>query len=243
MRTPIEPIRPDGCISDLRFDAWLSGELRSEHVEPLSRHVSECPRCGARHATLVRERERFLRTHAPPMPVPPRRTAPALRRSIALSAAALSAAAALALMVQREDASSGGERAKGGERIGVFIKHGEQVRRGYDGDTVQPGDRLRLTYTSDRESYLALLGRDETGRVDIYYPAGTHAVRVAAGRGQPLPLSVELDATPGRERFFLVFCRGRFKLAPLSAELARSGDIRVPQDCSYAALSLVKGAP
>jgi hypothetical protein len=47
---------------------------------------------------------------------------------------------------------------------------------------------------------------DESGTVSVYYPAGSNAAAVSAGREVELPSAVELDGTLGRETVVAVRC-------------------------------------
>jgi hypothetical protein len=245
MRPYPEPTRSRVCSSDLRFDARFAGELSGAEALAMDAHLAGCARCRERHERLRSEREHFLleypalaasggaRAAAARDPEPAAR---ALGRRprwlLALAAAAL----ALALLPRaRWDGPSERERSKGSPRIGFFIKRGEQVRRGIDGERVRARDRLRFVYTSDEPRRLLLLGIDGKGRVDVYWSRA-----VAAGQEQALPSAIELDNAPGEEHLIALFCREPLDEAALRRELATTGELHTPADCLRDEIMLTK---
>ena len=112
------------CFSDLAIDRGLAGDLDGDAAAALDAHAASCARCGARLATLTRERDAFLA--APPL----RRERPVRRRAWLVASsvgASLAAAFALALVVtSTPDVDV--LRPKGGEpQVSFFVKRGEQV--------------------------------------------------------------------------------------------------------------------
>jgi hypothetical protein len=66
---------------------------------------------------------------------------------------------------------------------------------------------------------LLLLGIDDAGTITRYFPDGNivQSSALAAGAGRQLPVGVELDARPGRERLIALF-----SAAPLDEVSARA---------------------
>ena len=158
----------------------------------------------------------------------PRTRVPAVGASLA--AVALAALGFLALRSGLEPGVPGDTRVKGGEpRLGFYVKHGDEVRRGEPGESVRPGDALRFVYTSDRTFFIALFSRDAR-ELSLYYPEGEHAIELAPGQDAALDFSVELDATPGTERVIALFCPQTFELEVARAALAstRASDRELP---------------
>jgi len=237
------------CLSNLVLDEWFAGELDAEARVRAEDHLLGCSRCAARRDALAGERSGFLQA-APDLRAlqarvvgrtpRPKRGWPAVVPAL-VSAGALAAIALIALQPANRPA---GTRSKGGTQpqLGLFVKHGARIARAASGDTVHPGDRVRFTYTSDRDRHLALLNRDALG-ARIYYPSGPHAARVAAGSGVALDFSVELDAAPGVERMVAVFCDGPFLVEPLRVALAAGSRITPAKGCVVDTIDLRKAAP
>jgi hypothetical protein len=133
-------------------------------------------------------------------------------------------------------------RIKGGPSASFFIKRGERVTRGVSGATVQPGDALRFTYTSEQDVHLALLGLDAR-TASVYFPSGQRAAPVAAGRDVALDFSIELDAQLGEEQIHALFCSEPVELEPLRAQLASARQLRAPASCTAQRIVLHKAAP
>ena len=193
------------CASDLRFDAWLAGELSTPAQTELVMHVASCARCSERQQRIVQARERFDTSldaviSARPANAAPRERSAELtlrlgRRSVTAGVCvALAAAAMFALLPKREPA---GDRVKGGEHVSFFVKRGDTVQRGAHKQRVQPGDKLRFAYTAMAPRYLAILSVDVASTVSVYYPASDRAARVPPGVEMALPSAVELDACSG----------------------------------------------
>ena len=52
-------MRADSCLSDLRLDELLAGELTPEERQPATAHVGGCPECSDRLAALENDRDDF----------------------------------------------------------------------------------------------------------------------------------------------------------------------------------------
>ena len=232
--------RPDGCISDLRFDHWLAGELDGAQVSELEGHVSSCARCAGRKRELEQQQAEFLA--AAPALRSGRGTVTRTRRTwLAPAAGGLALAAAVLLAVLPKGSEAPGTRRKGGERIGFFVKRGELVARGQSGERVRPGDSLRFTYSSSEPRYLAILSLDGAQHASVYFPEGARAQQLPAGADSALPSSVELDDVLGTERIMGLFCEAAIELEPVRARLAREGaGFVTPAGCLKHELTIVK---
>jgi hypothetical protein len=213
--------RTDDCIGDLRFDQHSGSELDAAAQARISDHLKLCQRCRERQVLLADERKQFERSD---MSDPAwlrgsglQRRQRFSRRMIGLSSLVAAACVLLVLQLRRPEEVL---RTKGDPFISFYVKRGEQVLRGSSQKVLQPGDRLRFTYTAASVRYLAILSLDGAAQASIYYPAGTQAERVEPGTDVLLPSSVELDATLGEERIVAVFCAEPFEVEPLRAALA-----------------------
>jgi hypothetical protein len=121
-------------------------------------------------------------------------------------------------------------RSKGGPSIGVYVKRGEQIRRGSTGEVVVPGELLRFTYSSERPAYFALLHADAT-RASVHFPLRAEAEKIGPGRDVPLDFSIRLDSRLGAERVYGLFCEEPIALEPVRAQLERSGELPALPRC------------
>jgi hypothetical protein len=236
--------RPQGCASPLHSDEPVAGEARDE---ALSRHLATCGRCAALVAEAQAARDAF-RASAPPLRADPggagaraRRRRPAWRVAAALGACA--AAAALALVVLRPPVlRDEGPRTKGTPKAAVFVRStGGAVRAVVSGDTVRAGEAVQFELEAPGTDglYVAVLGRDGTGRASVLLPDGGEAVPLARAP----KASFVVDAAPGPESFHVLFCARPVALAPVRAALARDGALSPPAGCRVQRVSLNKPDP
>jgi hypothetical protein len=225
--SPFERERSDDCLSDLAIDR-LVGE-REAHP-----HLGACERCASRFRELEQARDRFAAT-APPLALrtdasskdqsPPRsegRTQSSseygsLRRWAPIAAVALAASMAAIFLRPAEDEH--GFRTKGGPQVAFYVKHGEQVRRGDDGEILSPKDAVRFAYTTERTYHLAVFSLDPAGRVSIYYPTDAETHPESPGAEIALPLSTVLDDSVGEERIWALFCEGSIDLPAIKSAI------------------------
>ena len=224
-------MRADSCLSDLRLDELLAGELDRDERQPATAHLGRCPACSDRLAELERDRDDY-RARSVARPARPRRRALGVGVGIAV-------AAACAVLLIREPRPQG-TRSKGTARLGFFITHGDQVRPGGAGEKVQPGDMLSFTLSTDARVYVAVLSRDGAGRASVYFPAGPITEAAGPGRDVVLPLATVLDGTLGAERLYGLVCDGPVALEPLRRALAGSSTLPVPPGCTVDETALEK---
>jgi hypothetical protein len=238
----LEPERSPQCASDYALDRWLSGELQHAEAAALEAHVESCARCGERRALRTSERAEWQRR--PHGVIPGARIVkPKRMRASLLAASGVLAMAAAALLIVRggEHTAPDTVRTKGTRSLGFYVKHGQGVRRGAQGEAVAPGDALRFVYTSEHAGYFAVLSVDGARRASIYYPsAADRAAAIEAGRDVPLPLSTVLDDVLGQEALFGVFCEQPIALEPLRRALEADARAVPPPGCSFDRLVIEK---
>jgi hypothetical protein len=238
MNLTATPLSWNACLSALRLDRWMMGELDATDAETVGTHVASCATCSTAVAGMrgVREEVRAL-------PLPPalaRRPAP--RRRLATGAVAgigLALAASLVLVLRAPPPT---ERTKGpGFGLAMYVQHGVEVRRAAPGETVSPGDAVRFAVTTPAPAYVAVLSIDPAGRASVYFPQAAHAAHVPAGNEVPLPIGTRLDATTGEERLLGLFCASPVELEPIRQALERGHDgTSLPADCQGLRWSFVK---
>ena len=205
-----------GCLSDLRFDELLAGELATEAAAMATDHLGDCARCRDRQRELLADRARF------------RAARPALRRRRWIGAVALGAAAGLAITLR---GPSDATRTKGGARLGFVVVRGQAMQRGGPGEHVHPGDTLSYVVTTAEPAYVAVLSRDAAGHITTY----VSPERVPAGRDLQLSLATVLDDTLGIEQLHGVFCA-----EPVAMTALRDAPDRAPAGCTVDRIDIEK---
>ena len=240
--------RSADCPSDLRLDQWLAGELAQVERAALEAHAAGCEPCRRRRSLLLDAQRSFAST-APVFATLSQRP-PHWRKSWRIVAPALAAAAALLLALGRPwqhwlQQDGHGTRAKGSvAQLRWVVRRGQRVVAGRPDQSLRAGDALRFSVSAREPVYAAVLGRDAAGHVNVYYPEAAELARVDAGNDQPLPLAIELDATPGDEQLHSVFCRGPASLAQVKAAIERAPDApALPAGCSHERTTLHKESP
>lgn len=236
----------EDCLSDLQFDRWLGQELAESEHPKLEAHLARCASCRQRRSELEEDRRHFAETV-------PRLAAPKRQRGLWIAGAGTLAAAAVALLVNgvepllspRADATSNGIRTKGGiASLAWIVRRGAQVFAGHPDQHLRPGDALRFTVSAREPVYVAVLGLDAAGHLSVYHPEGDQLSKVEAGQEQALPVAIELDATPGEEQLYGVFCKADVPLAAITAAVERSSEApRLPNGCAHERWSLKKESP
>ena len=203
--SPFERTRSDDCLSDFALDR-LVGE-REAHP-----HLDSCERCAARVRELEQARDRFA---ARAVPLRPKK-----RAWPSIAGAAL--AASIAMMFLWPDGDRTGFRTKGGPQLTFYVKHGEQVRRGSDGESVAPKDAIRFAYSAEKPYHLAVFSIDANERVSLYYPSEDGTRPEPPGADIALPLSTILDDSVGKETIWALFCEQPIDLAAIERALESS---------------------
>lgn len=137
-----------------------------------------------------------------------------------------------------------GTQAKGaGPRLKIYVRRGTAVVEADALDHWRPGDVLGFAYSSVQPRYLAVLGRDATGSVSVYYPRGPTAARAEPGQDVAFGDGIELDDTLGEEVVYGVFCAHAVEVARLRAALARMrGEPVLPAGCELVTVRADKAA-
>ena len=238
--------RPAACLSELKLDRLLAGELAPAAQAEARHHLEGCPGCASRRAERERERQLFRDT-APPLfsGWQPRFTARPRRGRMWFATGALAVAAAAVFLIARPRPEET-VTPKGKAALRFFVLDGStgQVRPGSPRQEVHPGDRIRFQF--DRAAvagrHVALIGRDAAGNATTYFPdAGDTARPAPTAEDGLLPYSIALDAALGVETVHALYCREAVALAPVRAALARSGASVVwPASCEVEQVRLEK---
>lgn len=234
-------------LTDLELERHLAGDL------PEARFAEATDADRARLGELRAEAEVFLRSVDVDMEVKRihqrvERMTPEKRSWLRwfIPASALAAAAAVLLVVIRRDNDEGGIgrdpddiRLKGDDiSLVVHKRTTDGTQRLSSGDAVYPGDQIRFELHAGKPGYVALIGIDGSGRPQVYHPAGGSRPTTFDGKTFLLPGAIELDATPGDEKFFALYAEREFSFDIVLPALATNGPL--PSGISKAEVVLSK---
>jgi hypothetical protein len=245
----------------MALDAWvLKGRPPSD---PLHGHVAGCTRCSSRLAELEQAGDVFRREIFPATaekvvarlkPVPWYRRILAEDHPLKLNYTVpmipviivLCAVAFIQFPSLHQDGTYTG--IKGGIGLKVFASREGAVRELRDGEAVAPGDMLRFVPAVPENGYLMVVSVEESGKLNLFHPAGGDAsVRAEAG-AHALPGSIILDESLGAERVFLLFSARPFGLVAVRDAAARAlgagkgiAEVRsLPLETKQATLLIIK---
>ncbi len=234
MNALLEDARWQACLSAFRLDRFRLQELTAEDAAEVRAHLAGCAQCRAAEAQLASAEDDFRALAAP------LRRRPRAGRAVAFSVAAVALAATCLLAL-----NPGGVRSKGAPTsIGMYVQHGQAVRRALPGEAVLPGDVVRFVYSSREPRSLAILSLDGAGVASVYFPDGPQTVDVPAAEEAPLPLGTRLDGVLGEEQVVALFCQRTRALEPVRQALqAAHGALPEVPGCSLATFHFTKLAP
>ena len=116
--------------------------------------------------------------------------------------------------------------------------------RSFEADSRTPlcaGDRLRFSYLVQDTGYFAILNRDGSGAVSAFYSDGVSMAKSDGRTRHLIDESVELDATPGVEEIYAIYCEHNHEVSQLLNELSRRPHTPIfPTDCRQTMWSFPK---
>lgn len=134
---------------------------------------------------------------------------------------------------------SSGIRSPDSPGLGFSIQRGGQVLPGVSGEVALAGDRIRFTYSSERQTQFALL-RASHDRAVVDFPRTAMTVALPAARDAALDFEIELDKRAGAEHVFGLFCEAALELEPVRAELQKADELPDLPGCRVDSLTLQK---
>jgi hypothetical protein len=214
-----ERIVSDECVSDLRFDRLLAGELGPEERKPIDGHVQGCGPCQNRFLKLQAQHEEFPQKvwiSGLAMQVLRGNQRRKLHKVMAIAATVAMCVVGVSVL-QRAGPSQDGIRPKGeGPKLEVFARHDDgRVEEVAPGAALAPGTALRFRITTKAAGFVGVVGLDNAGVVSGYYPEQGPLLPVSGASQQMLDGSVILDDTPGVERLFAVLCEEQLDVSEL----------------------------
>lgn len=111
---------------------------------------------------------------------------------------------------------------KGDEAVRAYLRRAGEISPLVDGDDVQPGDAIRFFVDARRGHHVLMVSIDGAQQVSVYFPfGGDGSQELAPGAEQELPGAVELDATLGDERLWILMSSAPIAVATIRPALDR----------------------
>ncbi|MBK7862864.1 MAG: DUF4384 domain-containing protein [Archangiaceae bacterium] len=228
-------------IPEALLERYLAGDVAPSQRAELEARIAADPQAQQRLAALRADSAAYLIKH-PPGPVAHKLAARPKKSWWALLAAPMAvAAAALFFVLQRPAVTREDDFGiKGDLAVAVYrqndVGQGERVE---PGATLKGGDRVRFEVRAGRDGWVAILSRDGTGHVTVYYPyQGATAARYSANEAL-LPGAIGLDDTRGTEDVWVLFSPKPFAL-PSYVELLEKGGTPAFSDVAASRVSWTK---
>jgi len=251
----------------LRFHA---GDLAKEHEEKIRAHLSSCSECASFLKELDSFKLEFSSTHSRQgilALVKARsekdtleklqwwRSYPILTRGLLLGTGLASALIIVAVFIPLLHRNTDSEK-----KASIIVK-GPEISLSYlvmengkpilarPGRILHPKDRIQFRLSAPRGGFVHIVGVDEAGSVTVYFPLpGVKPEPYPGGSGRPVPGSIILDDTLGKERVFVLFCEDPIPRASLAHKVTNAARDprtwisrqRLPMDCKQTSILLRK---
>lgn len=239
-------------FTDLELERLLADDLPADRARALETTATEADR--ARLAELRAEREAFLaevdvaaevrgigRKLEALAPAPSAGWFARWQRWLVAGGTFVAAGAAILLLVVLRSGEPRRDDDVGIKGDGVTLILHTPTGRLASGDTVAPGDRIRFEVRAPRAGFVAIAGIDGSARATVYVPEhDREPIAYDPARDGVLPGAIELDATPGDERFYALFSTETFELDAALAGLKQGA---LPAGVTSAEVVLNKRAP
>lgn len=257
-------LRQDGDHpSQFRLGLFAAGDGLPQERASLEAHLDACPACSQIVEDELAYRQEFHQTHERAgflAAVRVRAAEPEAKGGWStwwMPTLALGAAAALVLVMllviqpwQGQQGDPEGVRIKSEElEISYLVVEQGRLVVAEPGRVVHPKERIQFRISAPRGGFVHVVGVDQAGKVSVYYPRPDEASEpYPGGSGRPVPGSVILDDTLGRERVFALLCDkplDRDRLAQRVRAAAADPRVwidrhRLPVACIQTSLVLVK---
>jgi hypothetical protein len=202
-------------LSTFAIDALALAALDDTARAAAEAHLAGCDRCRADRDAAADARAHFTTVVLP-------RTQPRPRRRWWLIAAPAVAAAVLVCFAMWPAPTPRAPELgiKGGPAMQVFVAHDDTVFALQDGETLEPGDRLRFVAEPNGARFVLIASIDGAGAVTTYVPyGGTESLPLDGAERIEVPGSIALDTAPGPERIFALFSAAPIAAADVEREL------------------------
>lgn len=227
---------PSESCNRIRVERYFLEEANADERKETDRHLQGCGRCQEHLDFLSRERHAYLAVRPftsfaakhleKQAPAPGFSFGPLLgSKWLPVLGGALAVVALVAVI--RFQGGGMGEAPvedvayKGGEALSFHYSRDGKVQEGDVAAEYRAGDALQFSYDAGKKSHVALLSVDAGGKVSLYRDgSGPVSFAAKAGKVEPFPFSLTLDAAPGHELFVALFSHGPVEDAALEAWLA-----------------------
>jgi hypothetical protein len=210
------------CPSQFALEKFIAGVFASTSTE--ARHISTCEHCQAALrslrsdglAYLASDEARALRQLLAERARPRRLWLNTWARWTAPAAAAVVVAVVAGVRLL---GTGDGLTPKGGATVQLLVGRAGKVRA-WSGGQLEAGDVLQLSRTSGTVGFVAVIGREDGGKTEVWFPAEPRSESVAAGT-QALGGSLRFDP-PFAGTVYVFTSPEPFEVLPL-LEAIRSG--------------------
>jgi len=208
------------CPHDFTLERHLAGELPVESDE--SKHVTTCPLCSERLDRMRADGAAYMASPAADgvrrelASVSRRKSAPSWQMVAWSVAAPLAAAAAWLALARTRPPDASDLTSKGAATVQLMVGH-EGAIVPWSGASLAKGDRLQLSWTSSVPRYVAVIGREDSGATERWFPPDAHAARLEAGT-RAFGDSLRFDP-PFHGTVYVLVGDAPFDTAPLEAAI------------------------
>ena len=250
-----------------RFHA---GDLEKEKRDAIQAHLSTCDHCAEFIRHLDSFRQEFASSHyRQGFLALVRKEAqgdfqeakswwqkvfgPSRRVFLASSVATLLILAVVVFMNRNPKDNSSSIRMKGSEiSLSYLVMENSRPVLAKPNRILHPRDRIQFRLSAPRGGYVHIVGVDEAGAVTVYFPLpGMEPEIYPGGSGRPVPGSIILDDTLGKERVFVLLCEKPIGRTQLEHKiLGAAKDPRtwisrksLPMNCKQTSIVLQKELP
>ncbi|HZH77518.1 MAG TPA: hypothetical protein VEY88_15950 [Archangium sp.] len=218
-------MRPEGRrIPDVLLHRYLASMLEGEALERVEKLLAESETDRARLEELRAEASAFLVSHPPgPLVAHIERTVLERKRRRwwligALAVPVLTGLAALTLLMMQPEQPPPPQEPEWvvtGSGVTLRVRRREANSKPVgSSDVLVPGDILWFELRAATPGFLAVVGRDATGKVRVYHSKEARApVPIAKGPTELPPFP--LGEAPGNEEVYALFSPTSFELAPV----------------------------
>ncbi|MBI5507138.1 MAG: hypothetical protein HY903_00165 [Deltaproteobacteria bacterium] len=220
-------------LSRFTLERLVAGELEPQTNTHVFSHLETCAECRAARDALVQDVLAFKAEvpYAAFRIEHERRDAARARRpwtwqlAASLATGAAAALVLVAVVTLPEAPVADGIRSKGdGVALTFSVVAPDGVRPGTNGEVLDAGATLQLSYDAGDFTHMAVFGVDAAKTVSVYFPEGEENLAPPpAGPEGALPFSLTLDRTVGPERFVAVFSKSALPLSGLLERLRQAG--------------------
>lgn len=104
-------------------------------------------------------------------------------------------------------------RFKGGTKLYIYIKKGNQVIQLENYSTVRTGDVIQVAYLAGADNYGVIFSLDGDRNISLHYPYNiNNSAKLEKDKKQYLTVSCELDTAPKYEQFYFITSKNKINV-------------------------------